>query len=148
MVLLVNESSWHSTLVISVFKTVLTLRSDSLLLGEWRWIFQSKPVYQCDELCSQSPVTEQHLWLAIVFSHLNKDDGSFFKNKWQFILHTLHLSTRSLSEMMSTERGSCPAGAFSGISCKQKEELNATAENELAKKPFGQTKETNILPEL
>ena len=29
-----------------------------------------------------------------------------------------------------------------------KEELNATAENELAKKPFGQTKETNILPEL
>lgn len=50
--------------------------------------------------------------------------------------------------MMSTERGSCPAGAFSGISCKQKEELNATAENEPAKKPFGQTKETNILPEL
>ena len=50
--------------------------------------------------------------------------------------------------MMSTERGSCPAGAFSGISCKQKEELNAMAENELAKKPLGQTKETNVLPEL
>lgn len=29
---------------------------------------------------------------------------------------TLQRSTRSLSAMMSTDRGSCPAGAFSGIS--------------------------------
>ena len=29
----------------------------------------------------------------------------------------LHLSTRSLSQMMSILRGSWPAGAFSGISC-------------------------------
>lgn len=31
-------------------------------------------------------------------------------------IHTLHLSTKSLSAMISTERGSWPAGAFSGIS--------------------------------
>ena len=32
---------------------------------------------------------------------------------------TLHLSTKSPSATMSTERGSCPGGAFSGISWRQ-----------------------------
>ena len=47
---------------------------------------------------------------------------------------TLHLSTRSLSATMSTERGSWPAGAFSGISCRVSKEKGLSSGEIVASK--------------